>query len=106
MLCPVCDNVDMFVLEFEQVEIDYCLGCRGVWLDSGELALIGERAGVLHGELLGALEDAPGRRPQRRVDLVQRHQCAFGDIEVAQLAGHLGVLDHAPAGDGDLKYRI
>ena len=66
MLCPVCDNVDMFVLEFEQVEIDYCPGCRGVWLDSGELALIRERTGVLHGELLGALEDAPGRRPQGR----------------------------------------
>jgi Zn-finger nucleic acid-binding protein len=69
MLCPVCDGAEMLVLEFELVEIDYCPGCRGVWLDSGELALIGERAGALRGELLSALEaqddegPAGGRRP-------------------------------------------
>lgn len=27
----------MIVLEFEQVEIDHCTNCGGVWLDSGEL---------------------------------------------------------------------
>ena len=60
MLCPACDGVEMFVLEFERVEVDYCPECRGVWLDSGELALIGRRAGVLHGDLLGALEAQKG----------------------------------------------
>lgn len=55
MLCPVCD-VDMMVLEFEQVEVDFCLECRGVWLDSGELELLGARAGVLQDDLLAALE--------------------------------------------------
>lgn len=29
MLCPVC-KVDMLVLEFELVEIDYCHKCGGV----------------------------------------------------------------------------
>jgi Zn-finger nucleic acid-binding protein len=66
MRCPVC-AVDMFVLEFEHVEIDYCHRCGGVWLDSGELALIGERAGVLKGHLLEALDSprAAGRRGKR-----------------------------------------
>ncbi len=63
MLCPACD-VEMFVLEFELVEIDYCPECGGVWLDSGELELIGERAGVLKGELLGALETQRGAKPE------------------------------------------
>ena len=54
MRCPVC-NVDMFVLEFEHVEVDYCYECGGVWLDSGELALVGERAGALKADLLAAL---------------------------------------------------
>lgn len=63
MLCPVCDGVEMFVLEFELVEIDYCPECHGVWLDSGELELIGEKAGTLHGELLTALETQKGERP-------------------------------------------
>ena len=55
MLCPEC-KVDMFVLEFEQVEIDFCFTCKGVWLDAGELEVIGERAGALQGGLLSALE--------------------------------------------------
>ena len=60
MLCPVC-NVDMFVLEFELVEIDYCFQCHGLWLDSGELELVGERAGALQRDLLGAIESQAGR---------------------------------------------
>jgi len=50
----------MVVLEFEQVEVDFCLKCRGVWLDGGELELIGERAGALQEDLLGALESRKG----------------------------------------------
>ncbi len=61
MLCPAC-KVHMLVLEFERVEIDYCSECGGVWLDSGELELIGERAGALQAGLLAALE---GRESER-----------------------------------------
>ncbi len=39
MLCPVCKN-PMIVLELDQVEIDYCASCEGVWLDRGELELL------------------------------------------------------------------
>jgi len=62
MLCPACKGVEMFVLEFEQVEMDYCYKCGGVWLDSGELELIGRRAGAVQGELLRAQEQGTGRR--------------------------------------------
>jgi Zn-finger nucleic acid-binding protein len=37
--CPACENV-MIILEHEQVEIDYCPSCRGVWLDTGEVELL------------------------------------------------------------------
>jgi Zn-finger nucleic acid-binding protein len=30
----------MIVLELDQIEIDYCLECGGIWLDSGELELL------------------------------------------------------------------
>ena len=36
MDCPVCKNA-MITLELEDVEIDYCTDCGGIWLDSGEL---------------------------------------------------------------------
>ena len=39
MNCPVCKD-PMIVLELEQVEIDYCTNCKGIWLDSGELELL------------------------------------------------------------------
>ncbi len=40
MNCPVCRNEAMIVLELKGVEIDYCLNCKGIWLDSGELELL------------------------------------------------------------------
>ncbi len=30
----------MIVLELEQIEIDHCVNCGGIWLDSGELELL------------------------------------------------------------------
>jgi hypothetical protein len=39
MICPVCKE-PLVVLELEQIEIDYCTGCEGVWLDAGELELL------------------------------------------------------------------
>jgi len=37
--CPVC-KTSMIVLELDEVEIDHCLDCGGVWLDAGELELL------------------------------------------------------------------
>lgn len=40
MYCPICKSEPMVVLELEQIEIDYCLKCGGIWLDEGELELL------------------------------------------------------------------
>ncbi len=39
MDCPVCTNA-MITLELDDVEIDHCLGCGGIWLDAGELEML------------------------------------------------------------------
>jgi len=39
MDCPVCQNA-MITLELADVEIDHCINCGGIWLDSGELELL------------------------------------------------------------------
>ncbi len=39
MICPVCKD-SMVILELSEVEIDFCTGCDGIWLDSGELELL------------------------------------------------------------------
>jgi Zn-finger nucleic acid-binding protein len=38
--CPVCDNVRMREVQKENVLIDVCPDCKGVWLDRGELEKI------------------------------------------------------------------
>jgi uncharacterized protein len=45
MNCPVC-RVDMIVVEYEGVELDHCVKCRGVWFDRNELEYFLERAGL------------------------------------------------------------
>jgi Zn-finger nucleic acid-binding protein len=103
-MCPVCDK-EMLVLEFELVEIDHCAECGGVWLDSGELALIGKRAGALHGDLLAVLEQGQGepdktgpkrRCPVCRKPLLREHITRPGET---RKAGFIQV-EKCPRGDG------
>ncbi|RWZ78918.1 MAG: hypothetical protein EOT05_04215 [Candidatus Microsaccharimonas sossegonensis] len=42
MKCPV-DDTELVMSERQNVEIDYCPKCRGVWLDRGELDKIIEK---------------------------------------------------------------
>ena len=39
MLCPNC-NDEMLIIEYKNVEIDFCSDCHGIWLDEGELDLL------------------------------------------------------------------
>ena len=43
MQCPI-DGTQLVMADRQGVEIDYCLQCRGVWLDRGELDKIIERS--------------------------------------------------------------
>src|ERR1700741_3721258 len=44
MKCPVCKTPDLLMTERQNVEIDYCPTCRGIWLDRGELDKLLARA--------------------------------------------------------------
>lgn len=43
MICPRC-NTNLLVANNQGVEVDHCPGCRGVWLDRGELEKIIDRS--------------------------------------------------------------
>ncbi|MCD4655281.1 zf-TFIIB domain-containing protein [bacterium] len=45
MECPVCRE-SMVVIEYDEIELDYCVGCLGVWFDAGEIELLLEKAGL------------------------------------------------------------
>ena len=46
MLCPI-DGTPLVMSERQNIEIDYCPTCRGVWLDRGELDKIIERSAAV-----------------------------------------------------------
>jgi Zn-finger nucleic acid-binding protein len=37
--CPNCGH-PLIILELNQVEVDYCTNCFGIWLDEGELEVL------------------------------------------------------------------
>lgn len=43
LLCPSC-KIDLVMSERQNIEIDYCPQCRGIWLDRGELDKIIEKS--------------------------------------------------------------
>lgn len=45
MDCPVCQE-SMVVIEYDEIELDYCVGCMGVWFDAGEIELLLDKAGL------------------------------------------------------------
>lgn len=46
MICPICE-VELKATQRQDVTIDYCPRCRGVWLDRGELDKIIRRTMAL-----------------------------------------------------------
>ena len=62
MQCPRCEGTSLTLSERQNVEIDYCPKCRGIWLDRGELDKLIERA-----EAAESSEYANGSRARERV---------------------------------------
>ena len=44
MKCPTCPEVTLVMADRQEIEIDYCPKCRGVWLDRGELDKLIEKS--------------------------------------------------------------
>ena len=74
MNCPVCKNVTLVMADRQGIEIDYCPGCRGVWLDRGELDKIIDRSAGI------APQAAPpqSREDQYRTQSPQSHPPGYG----------------------------
>ncbi len=64
MRCPAC-RIEMVVIEHQDVEIDVCHRCGGVWLDEGELEILlgaGQDASPFHDALDSSSAGEPGTR--------------------------------------------
>jgi Zn-finger nucleic acid-binding protein len=65
MNCPSCGN-PMITMELQDIEIDHCVKCGGIWLDAGELEILLDDA-LKAKTLLGSFrqEIAVTERPRR-----------------------------------------
>jgi Zn-finger nucleic acid-binding protein len=76
MICPACRN-PMIVIEYKQIELDYCPNCKGVWFDAGELELTLERAKVkpngAAGKSVLALTEAVTDEKKRRCPICRKN---------------------------------
>ncbi len=80
MQCPSCGK-DLIMSERQGIEIDFCLGCRGVWLDRGELDKIIERSSAPPPQSAPTAQSPwdddrrglthPGRRHKRRKSFLE-----------------------------------
>ncbi len=111
MKCVVCKE-PMIVVEHENIELDYCDNCHGVWFDAGEVELLMETMG-LEAAGLDSLHLAPeaksseevrrcpicnkkmkkvalGREPVLLIDVCpQEDGLWFDSGEVGQLVAHI-----------------
>jgi Zn-finger nucleic acid-binding protein len=122
MICPVC-KYDMIVVEYHNIELDYCNNCKGVWFDSGELELLLKSYGleepkaffdgIFNSQEAASPEKkrncpicghkmkktAIGGQPEILIDLCRdKHGLWFDGGEVAQLIGRLAG-EHPPERD-------
>jgi Zn-finger nucleic acid-binding protein len=122
MICPVC-KYDMLVVEYHNIELDYCNSCKGVWFDSGELELLLKSRGLeetktLLDGILNSQEAASsekqrncpvcghkmkktsiGGQPEILIDICRNeHGLWFDGGEVIQLIRHLAG-EHPPKHD-------
>jgi len=62
----------MIVLELDQVEIDFCDVCRGIWLDGGELELLLEGAANRDALMATLSNEAKGKRSDIRCPICDK----------------------------------
>jgi hypothetical protein len=80
----------MFVIEYKQIELDYCHSCKGVWFDGGELELLLEAAGLK--DAGQALHDVL-RLPEAQT-LEKKRRCPICTVNMkkVKIGGEAGVM--------------
>ena len=101
--CPSCVKEPLVVLELDGIEIDYCLECKGIWLDADEIELLlGGKELLLGGKesaaavlTIGSPASAPPKEKPRKCPICDRRmgkEVTSDDKPV--------VFDRCAAGDG------
>ncbi|HVT45704.1 MAG TPA: zf-TFIIB domain-containing protein [Thermoanaerobaculia bacterium] len=94
MECPVCIT-PLIAVERQQIEVDYCLNCRGLWFDEGELELLADSTGhAIDLQAIGRPASASSEKPRR----CPRCRKAMDKVDIGR--GYSLYIDRCPAGEG------
>lgn len=107
MKCPICKEPDLVMAERQNIEIDYCPQCRGVWLDRGELDKIIERSQQEESRYTGnpmvqqpyvsapppSMPTQAGEKSPGPSSFLNPSHGGFNDFSQARVGGHHG-SDH------------
>ena len=85
----------MVVLEIENVEIDHCLSCGGVWLDAGELEMLLDAAANKE-----RLMDSLSQEHRQKERSIRCPICSKKLEKVTYGTGDKVLLDVCPRNDG------
>ncbi len=94
MDCPVC-SIPLIVVERNEIELDYCISCKGIWFDAGELALLSEA--------LDLSVNIPNIMDYSVVDVkehVRKCPRCSKVMDKVQMENMTVVLDRCPLGEG------
>jgi Zn-finger nucleic acid-binding protein len=79
----------MVVFEINEVEVDHCVGCKGTWLDAGEIELLLDGAAHKDELLASMTPDATSGEASRRCPIcekkMQKVRYGCGDAEPVTL---------------------
>ena len=90
LTCPKCGS-DMRPYERNGVIIDQCTGCRGIFLDRGELERLTEAESTYYGSSRSAVPQAPERREYEDRGR-EEHKSGRGSERKRRPGGFLGEL--------------
>lgn len=96
MDCPVCRKSAMIVLELDEVEVDYCTECRGIWLDAGELELLLGDESRAEG-LLKSFQEAKTDEKKLKCPICLRK---MDKVHVGELGGKQELIDRCGRNHG------
>lgn len=103
MICPACKHA-MVIVEHENIELDYCTNCKGVWFDSGELELLLEAAELENYEVflerIIDLKEASSPEKKRRCPICNKKMKKSYIDEDNQLLIDICKLEHGIWFDG------
>lgn len=94
MNCVACKE-PMIVLELNQIEIDYCLNCGGIWLDSGELESLLENPQKAEEFIAKAGKAGSSQKAKRKCPICDKRM-----LEIAIGSDHPVYIDRCPDNHG------